>query len=62
MARAGIRPGDVIESVDGVRVTTMSALLASLYHVALGQRATLGLLKDGRRDDVEAVLGVSPPN
>jgi S1-C subfamily serine protease len=59
--RAGIRPGDVIESVDGVRVTTMSALLASLYHVAVGARTTLRLLRDGRPDYVEAVLGVPPP-
>jgi S1-C subfamily serine protease len=59
--RAGIRPGDVIESVDGVRVTNMPALLASLYHVAVGARATLRLLRDGRTDFVEAVLGVPQP-
>jgi S1-C subfamily serine protease len=47
-ARAGIETGDVVEAVDGKRVTTMSALQGRLYFFPPGARVSLLLDRAGR--------------
>lgn len=55
-ARAGIRPGDVIESVDGSRVATVQQLKARLYFLAPLQRVRLELERRGRQLGCTVVL------
>jgi S1-C subfamily serine protease len=55
-ARAGIRPGDVIEAVAGVRVATMGQLRARLYLMTPRDRVRLELERHGRHLGCTAVL------
>jgi S1-C subfamily serine protease len=67
-ARAGLRgaqlkrrgyvvPGDVIVSVNGKAVTSVSRLEARLDDYRVGEKVSLGVLRDKNRIDVEATLG-----
>jgi S1-C subfamily serine protease len=67
-ARAGLRgvrierggyvvPGDVIVDIDGKAVTSVPRLEARLDDFRIGQRVTLGVLREGKRISVEATLG-----
>jgi S1-C subfamily serine protease len=65
-ARAGLRgvqiergyivPGDVIQSVGGKPVTSVARLEARLDDFRAGERVRLGILRDGKRLDVETTL------
>ena len=69
-ARAGLRgaeisprgelvSGDVIQAVDGARVTGIEELIEVLDRYRPGDAVTLSVLRDGRAVELQAVLGTS---
>jgi S1-C subfamily serine protease len=54
--KAGIHVGDVIESIDGRPVSTLSALFGEVEQHAPGDAVELGVLRDGSRGDVQVTL------
>ncbi|MFE2287500.1 S1C family serine protease [Streptomyces sp. NPDC059443] len=56
-ARAGIKPGDVITDVDGVRVHGGDELVIKIRAHRPGDTLTLTVLRDGRERTLEVVLG-----
>lgn len=55
--RAGLRDGDVVVVVDGVRVTSGEELVALLRKHQPGDRVSLTYSRDGQRHTVSLVLG-----
>ena len=58
--RAGLRVGDVILSVNGREVSDRAALTFRIATLRVGERATLGALRNGRRRSVEIELVKAP--
>ncbi|MFD9303677.1 trypsin-like peptidase domain-containing protein [Streptomyces sp. NPDC060048] len=56
-ARAGIKPGDVITKVDGVRVHGGDELVIKIRAHRPGDPLTLTVLREGRERTLEVVLG-----
>lgn len=59
-AEAGLLPGDVIVSVDGEELTSMSQLVAEVRRRTPGDVVRLGLIRDGTRLEVDVTLGERP--
>lgn len=59
-ARGGLRVGDIVQSVNGKRMTDTAQLLAEIAQQPPGQRATLGILRGGKPQDVSIVVGTRP--
>ncbi|MFQ3611681.1 MAG: trypsin-like peptidase domain-containing protein [Fimbriimonadales bacterium] len=57
---AGIRPGDVIVSVNGRQVTNIEQMQQMMRRMRPGERVKLRLWRDGSTRDIEVVLGVRP--
>jgi serine protease Do len=58
--RAGIRAGDIITAVNGVRVDDANSLRNHIASTAPGTEITLTLLRDGREEQVHARLTELP--
>jgi putative serine protease PepD len=58
-ARAGLRAGDVITELNGVKVTTTDGLIAAIHYYPPGTKVTVGYLRDDQQLDTEATLGSS---
>jgi serine protease Do len=56
-ARAGIRPGDVVLTLNGQPVRDDTHFITSLAQLQPGQRVNLGVHRDGRRQDIAVELG-----
>jgi Do/DeqQ family serine protease len=59
-ARAGLKAGDVIVSVDGQAVDDVNAFDYRFATQPLGGTATLGLLRNGREQSVKVALETAP--
>ncbi len=59
-ARAGIRPGDVILTVNGKEINPQQSLTYLVGLEAPGSRVTLDILRDGRRQQIPVTLGTRP--
>jgi putative serine protease PepD len=60
-AKAGIRPGDVIVSIDGEQTPTMAALAETLATLKPGAQARVGVVRsDGDRETITVTLGELP--
>jgi Do/DeqQ family serine protease len=59
-AEAGLRRGDVIVSLKGRSIITDDELRTQMSRLKPGDRTTLGVLRSGRRMDVDLIL-VEPP-
>jgi serine protease Do len=59
-ARAGLRPGDVVISLDGAPVAGRRDLVRGVAAMAPGRQARLTLLREGRRQDVAVQIGRRP--
>lgn len=59
-ARAGLAPGDVIVKLDDQTFDTPSDLLNRVKRYTVGQSVVLGVIRDGRLVEIEAVLGPRP--
>jgi len=55
--RGRVELGDVIVAVDGQEVKSAADLVLALERHEAGQRVKVTVLRDGRRHEVEAVLG-----
>jgi len=49
-----------VQSVNGKRMTDTAQLLAEIAQQPPGQRATLGILRGGKPQDVSIVVGTRP--
>lgn len=56
-AKAGLKPGDVIVSLDGKQVKNASELRNSVALLQPGHSVSLGIIRNGRPMNVTAVLG-----
>lgn len=61
-AKAGLKAGDVIRTINGRQVTTSDELTMTVMNTDPGTRVTLGILRDGRPMDVRVTLGTRPAN
>ena len=59
--RAGVRPGDVIISVDGKRTDDPAQLQRALLEAPIGSVITIGLLRDGKPRDVKVQVESQAP-
>ena len=60
---AGIKPGDVILSVDGRQVRSADELMRLLrQHYSPGDKVTLKIYRDGKKIDISFKLGEMPSN
>ena len=55
-AKAGIKSGDVLVSVDGKRINSFAELRAKIGTSQLGKEITLGLIRSGKPMEVKVVL------
>ena len=58
-AKAGLKAGDLVTSIDGQRVTTSDSLIAAIRNHAPGEKATLSYLRGGKTSEVNVTLGSS---
>jgi serine protease Do len=59
-ARAGVQPGDVIQSVDGKKIHDPRALALDVAQIKPGSEASLDLLRDGETKHVSVSLATLP--
>ncbi len=59
-AKAGVQPGDVLQTVDGSAVGTPHELALRIAGVAPGKTAELGLLRDGQATTLKVAVGAMP--
>ena len=59
-SRAGLRPGDIITSVNGREVTPEQTVSFLVANIAPGESVPVELIRDGRRVTVNATLGRRP--
>ncbi|HEV2886415.1 MAG TPA: trypsin-like peptidase domain-containing protein [Jatrophihabitans sp.] len=58
-AKAGLKVGDLVTSIDGQRVTTSDSLIAAVRNHAPGQQVKLTYVRSGKTTEVEVTLGSS---
>ncbi|WP_253379298.1 serine endoprotease DegP [unidentified bacterial endosymbiont] len=61
-AKAGIKAGDVITSLNGKPISSFAALRAEVGSMPIGSKVTLGLLREGKPVDVSLELQQSSQN
>lgn len=54
---AGIRPYDVIVEVNGAKVKTSAEAVSAIQKLKVGDKATIGLMRDGQKVNVEVTIG-----
>ncbi|MCZ7546148.1 MAG: immune inhibitor A [Anaerolineae bacterium] len=59
-AEAGLRPGDMITAIDGLRVDDTQAVTALIDARAVGDVVTVSVTRDGAPLDVDVTLGENP--
>jgi serine protease Do len=59
-AEAGLQPGDVVESVNGTKVSNPKELALNVSNIQPGAEAHLGVLHDGQTKDVTVKVGTLP--
>jgi S1-C subfamily serine protease len=59
-AKAGIRPGDVVVSIDGKAVENYSEMVAAIRDHQPGQKITLGVVRGGNETTITATLTERP--
>lgn len=59
-AKAGLEPGDVIVGLDGKPIRTQEDLIGGLNRHQPGDEVTLGIVRDGKRRQLDVTLGERP--
>jgi len=59
-AQAGLRDGDIVTAVEGVKIDAEHPLDAVLVQFAPGRTVTLTVLRDGQEVQVQVTLGTRP--
>lgn len=60
-SKAGLQPGDVLQKVNGASVSTPRELAATVANLKPGEKADIGLIRDGKQTSVDVTL-VSMPD
>jgi serine protease Do len=61
-AKAGLKAGDVVRTLDGKRVNSKDSLTFMVASSAPGQEVSLGILRDGQPLTLKVTLGTRPSN
>jgi len=59
---AGLKPGDVIVSMNGQIIMSFSALRAKIGSLSVGKKIELGIIRDGKTLTIGATLKAAQPN
>jgi len=59
-SEAGLQPGDVIEAVNGAKITNPRDLAVNVANIQPGQEVHLSVLHDGQTKDVAVKVGTMP--
>jgi serine protease Do len=59
-AKAGLQPGDVIQAVNGTKISNPRELAVNVANVAPGEQAHLTVLHDGQPKQVDVKVGTLP--
>jgi serine protease Do len=59
-ARAGLRPGDMILTLNGERIETARSLIRAVAAVSPGTAVTLSVRRQGRQIDIPVTVGLRP--
>jgi serine protease Do len=59
-AKAGLKPGDIIQKFDGRRLESVVDLIEAIRERQAGDTATLGVLRGEREEEIQARLGARP--
>ena len=57
---AGLQAGDIITSIDGIRIDTMEELIPVLRRLSVGEEVAVDIDRDGTTDTLAVVLGARP--
>jgi len=60
-AQAGLRPGDIILSVNGEPASDSKIVMNQIARTSSGEKLRLKILRNGREFDAEAIVGERPP-
>ncbi len=60
-ARAGLRPGDIILSINGKPSSDSKTVMNQIAFTSSGEKLRLKILRHGKEMDAEAVVGERPP-
>lgn len=55
--QGGLRPYDVITEVNGAKVKTSDETAAAIKKLKVGDKATFGIMRDGKKQNVEVTVG-----
>ncbi|HEY9496196.1 MAG TPA: trypsin-like peptidase domain-containing protein [Intrasporangium sp.] len=58
--QAGIKQGDIVVAIDGESVDSSTALVAQIRERKAGEKVTLTVIRDGKRQDVSVTLAARP--
>ncbi len=61
-AKAGVKAGDVITSLNGKPISSFAALRAEVGSMPIGSKVALGLLRDGKPVNITLELQQSSQN
>ena len=59
-ARAGLRVGDIVRSVEGVAVSDTTSMLSMVAALPPGHNAVLGVIREGQLREIKVKVGVRP--
>lgn len=59
-ARAGLRVGDIVQSINGQAVEDTSSLLGRIANVSPGETVKLGIWRSGRKQTLDVKVGMRP--
>jgi len=59
-ARAGLRVGDIVRSVEGVAVSDTTSMLSMVAALPPGHNAVLGVMREGQLREIKVKVGVRP--
>lgn len=59
-AKAGLKKGDTIVAIDGESVDSSLALVGQVHERSVGQKTAFTIVRDGKRQMIDIVLGANP--
>lgn len=61
-AKAGLKPGDVVTALDSERIRSMDDLILQVRRRAVGDKVTITIIRDGKEQKVQMIVGDRPAN
>lgn len=59
-ARAGLRVGDIVQSINGQAIEDTASLLGRIANLSPGETVKLGIWRSGRKQTLEVKVGMRP--